>query len=90
MAETATFFNLPSRDVSQVNKNTFFDPSPKNNIQTNWKTFGDQPMTLASLLGVFANRIPVVRERGFLTQDECQKMLEIIKTHELVKADPCP
>lgn len=77
-----TFFNLPSRDASKIEK-AFFDPPHKHNIQTNWKTFEDQPMTTTSVMDVFANRTPVVREQGFLTPQECERMLQIVKTHEL-------
>lgn len=41
-------------------------------------------MSLETLIDVFANRIPVVRSSNFLTRDECDKMLEIVKAHQLV------
>jgi hypothetical protein len=83
-----TFFNLPSAGTASHANEHIFGLSEKHNVQTNWRTFEDQPLSMGSLIDVFAGRIPVVRVPDFLTQDEREKMLEIVKEHQLVSATP--
>lgn len=82
---TKTFFNLPQVAAS-VNEKAFFGTPEKHTIHTNWHTFEDQSLSLGSLIDVFANRIPAVRVPKILTGAERRKMLEIIKTQNLVFA----
>jgi hypothetical protein len=80
-----TFFNLGSFQAeTQFDTNALFGPSTAKNVATNWKTFEDQPISPRSLMDVFANRTPVVRVKEFLTQDECERMLQVVRTHKLV------
>lgn len=81
---TQTFFNLPQVAAPDTN-NAFFGTPQKHAIHTNWYTFEDQPLSLQSLIDVLADRLPVVREKGFLTPDEREKMLEVVKTHDIVR-----
>lgn len=82
--ETKTFFNLPSATAASDLHGHYFGLSPKQNVQTNWHTFEDQPMSLESLIDVFANRIPVFRVPGWLSPEECERMMQIMKTHDIV------
>jgi hypothetical protein len=82
---TKTFFNLPQVAASD-NENPFFSIPEKHTVHTNWCTFEDQPLSMGSLIDVFANRIPAIREPRILTVDERRKMLEVVKTHNLVFA----
>lgn len=82
---TKTFFNLP-QVASSDNEKAFFSIPEKHFVHTNWYTFEDQPLSMGSLIDVLANRIPVVREPRILTADERRKMLEVVKTHNLVFA----
>ncbi|KAK1564267.1 uncharacterized protein LY79DRAFT_136241 [Colletotrichum navitas] len=79
-----SFFNLPSVGrTSDFGHKKHFGPSVKTTVTTNWSTFEDQPMSSGALIDVFADRIPVVRVKNFLTSDECTRMLEVIRTHQL-------
>jgi hypothetical protein len=80
---TQTFFNLPQAAVPDTQQ-AYFGTPQKHTIQTNWYTFEDQPLSLQTFTDVLADRIPVVREKGFLTPDERQRMLEVVKTHNIV------
>ncbi|PVI05771.1 hypothetical protein DM02DRAFT_684176 [Periconia macrospinosa] len=81
---TQTFFNLPARDANAGGEVDYFSPPPTYSVKTNWRTLQDQPITLSSILDLFANRIPVLREKSFLSAAECAKMLEIVETHKLL------
>lgn len=83
-----TFFNLPSAGAASHADEHIFGLSEKHNVQTNWRTFEDQSLSLGSLIDVFAGRIPVVRVPGFLTPNEREKMLQIVKEHQLVSTIP--
>jgi hypothetical protein len=84
---TQTFFNLPAREgnVSSAGGEVdYFSPPAKYNLQTSWRTLQDQAITRTSVLDVFANRVPVLREKSFLSAAECARMLEIVALHEIV------
>jgi hypothetical protein len=84
---TQTFFNLPAREgnvSSAGGEIDYFSPPSKYNLQTSWRTLQDQALTRTSVLDVFANRVPVLREKSFLSAAECARMLEIVATHEIV------
>ncbi|KAK7911859.1 signal transduction protein [Apiospora marii] len=80
-----TFFNLPAQ--GSMNDADFFGSPPQHSLQTNWRTFHDQPVTADSVIDLFANRVPVLREKGLLSAEECDKMLQIVNTHELGSYD---
>ncbi|KAI0974374.1 hypothetical protein F4678DRAFT_458341 [Xylaria arbuscula] len=82
--EKQIFWNLPAKPA--------LDPAISNlpvfekklyNIQTNWSTFREAAVTSESVLQLLQNQIPVIREKEFLTQDECQRLLEITKSHKI-------
>lgn len=52
--------------------------------QTNWHTAKTLPLSRLNLRDLFQNRIPDVRVRNFLSADECQSLVNIIKTHQIV------
>jgi hypothetical protein len=82
-----TFFNLSSvKAASTFDKNALFGPSTAGNVPTNWKTFEDQDLSARSLIDVFANRAPVIRVKEFLTADERERMLQVVRTHKLVSS----
>ncbi|KAI9686196.1 MAG: hypothetical protein M1822_003851 [Bathelium mastoideum] len=86
--ETKTFFNLPSaRAAPDLREKPIFDDVPKSNISTSWRTFEDQRISSQSLIDVFANRIPVVRVKNFLSKEERDRMLEIVSTHNIGSYD---
>ncbi|OTB12663.1 hypothetical protein K445DRAFT_76877 [Daldinia sp. EC12] len=79
-----SFYNLPLDVASLAITKSFFANNPrKHGIQTNWITFEDQGMTSDTMMDLFANRIPVVRQHGFLSSVECERMLEVLKTHKM-------
>jgi hypothetical protein len=80
-----TFFNLPAANaVNNVHQKELFGNPFTRDIPTNWSTFTDQKLTSRSLIDVFANRTPVVRVKGFLDPEECQRMLQVVRTHDIV------
>jgi hypothetical protein len=84
---TRTFFNLPAREgniSSAGGEVDYFSPPSKYNLQTSWRTLQDQATTRTSVLDVFANRVPVLREKSTLSAAECARMLEIVAPHEIV------
>ncbi|EAT78340.2 hypothetical protein SNOG_14103 [Parastagonospora nodorum SN15] len=83
---TQTFFNLPAREGSDSGagvESDYFSAPSKYNLQTSWRTLQDQAITRTSVLDVFANRVPVLREKSFLSAAECARMLEIVASHEI-------
>ncbi|KAI1802051.1 hypothetical protein F4811DRAFT_531399 [Daldinia bambusicola] len=79
-----SFYNLPLDAASPAITKSFFVNMPrKHGIQTNWTTFEDEKMTVNAMMDLFANKIPVVRQQGFLSSEECERMLEVLKTHKM-------
>ncbi|KAK6497319.1 hypothetical protein TWF506_004792 [Arthrobotrys conoides] len=85
-AQRQIFFNLP-RKKATIDEKSYFGPAAIQTVPTNWRTFEDQPLTKVNIIDLFANRIPVIRRKHFLNQDELSKMLEILKAHELGEYD---
>ncbi|KUJ21136.1 uncharacterized protein LY89DRAFT_778752 [Mollisia scopiformis] len=81
--KAASFFNLTLGVNSEASEEYFFGASEKHSLQTNWKTFDEQPLSSASFMDLLANTIPLVRAKKFLTSEECKKMLETIRTHQI-------
>lgn len=52
-------------------------------VTSNWRTLEDQPLTRASIRDLFENTIPTIRHEKFLSKEECQKSVEVIKTHQI-------
>jgi hypothetical protein len=79
------FYNLPLNAAAPATTESFFQGKARQyDIQTNWSTFEDQEMTKNAMMSLFANEIPVVRQKHFLSPDECETLLEILKTHQMV------
>lgn len=53
-------------------------------ISSNWSTLDDLPLTKESLGQLFANDVPCVRHKDFLTPEECKRMVKIIEETEFV------
>ncbi|KAF3764030.1 hypothetical protein M406DRAFT_280107 [Cryphonectria parasitica EP155] len=83
-----SFFNLPAvLDANHANGShveRVLGPRQNHVLHTHWRTLDDQSMSSSALMDAFANDIPLVRQRGFLTPEECEKMLDIVKTHKIV------
>ncbi|KAI0502804.1 hypothetical protein F5B22DRAFT_640628 [Xylaria bambusicola] len=78
------FYNLPDEAALDMADSSLLPL--KDNVQsvhTNWFTFGEETLSSESIQRLLENRIPVVREKQFLTAEECRKLLEITKTHEI-------
>ncbi|ORY71361.1 uncharacterized protein BCR38DRAFT_416567 [Pseudomassariella vexata] len=71
----------PAQLATSDKEKGVFGITEQHTVQTNWYTFEDRPLSLASFIDVFMNRVPVVREPGFLTPEERRKMLEVVRTH---------
>ncbi|GAD98458.1 hypothetical protein SNOG_14103 [Paecilomyces variotii No. 5] len=52
--------------------------------EPNWTTFETRSISRQNFQDLLQNRIPDVRVRRFLSADECQSLVKIIKTHEIV------
>lgn len=87
-AKKSAFFNLPSQRLAGAEDKRYFGESQTHTVCTNWRTYQDQLLTSSNLLDLFANRIPVIRHKGLLTDDERSKMLEVVKSHTLVCNSP--
>ena len=80
-----TFFNVPDRAKINDRSDLFFGAKAMYSALTNWRTFEDQALTKQSIFELFANRIPVARYPGFFDQEQLRTMLEVLRTHELVR-----
>lgn len=52
--------------------------------EPNWTTFETRSMSRQNFQDLLQNRIPDVRVRRFLSADECESLVKIIKTHQIV------
>ncbi|KAH8647282.1 hypothetical protein BX600DRAFT_443488 [Xylariales sp. PMI_506] len=86
IANQQRFFNL-SKDRNAAYERSYFGAPALHTISTNWWTFVDQPLTAGNVIDLFANRIPVIRQKGFLQPEELSRMLDILKTHEFGEYD---
>ncbi len=83
--ESKVFFNLPEAIIhSQEQSTVFFENPQKTTFETKWTTFQEQGMNKKSLYGVFAGTIPVIRQKQFLSPEECTKMLKVLNSHTVV------
>ncbi|KAI1852969.1 hypothetical protein JX265_012858 [Neoarthrinium moseri] len=82
--ESKSFFNLPQAASFNGNEETAFFGAPrKYTRETNWKTFKEQSMSKQSLLDVFAGTIPVLRQKEFLSRQECARMVDVLESHKI-------
>ncbi|KAI8627985.1 hypothetical protein F5Y19DRAFT_476781 [Xylariaceae sp. FL1651] len=83
--DTVRFFNLP--DTTSVGgdmaQGHFLETSYPHRTKTNWRTPDEQVMNRQSILDVFYGSIPVIRQSEFLSQSDCAKMADLIKTHKV-------
>ncbi|KAM0193798.1 hypothetical protein ACHAPI_007449 [Fusarium lateritium] len=80
------FFNLLGAEPMEHDE-TYFGSPASQTIATNWRTFQDQPLTSSNIVDLVANRIPVIRHEGFLKTAELERMLEVVKLHQLEEYD---
>lgn len=89
---TPQFFNLPGASTAISSglpeERVLGGTRQDHNCQTHWKTFQDQPLCRSSLMDALANNIPLVRHSGFLDAEECNAMLDVLKTHKIVRLLP--
>lgn len=79
------FFNLPQATLTKdMAGSSYFGAPKQHNLTTNWKTLEVQAMNKQSLFDVFAGTIPVIRQKDFLSKEECEKMVKVLKTHDIV------
>ena len=62
-------------------------PSAYKSIQvlSNWHTLDDQPLSSQSIKELFSNTISTIRHPNFLSAEECARIVEIIRTEEIVR-----
>ncbi|KAK7966862.1 uncharacterized protein PG986_001139 [Apiospora aurea] len=84
MQEQTPHTSSPDSTPHVGGKSLLSDAKREYSVKTNWSTFVDQQMTGHTASQLLSNQIPVVRAKGFLTPEECEKMLAILKTHEIV------
>lgn len=60
-------------------------PEPSKPVQapTNWTTLDDQPLTRASIENLFSNTIPSIRVANMLSTEECERLVDVIRTHKI-------
>jgi hypothetical protein len=84
--ESKSFFNLPQATLlNGLREKSFFEPPQKHAFETNWKTFEEQQMSRQSLFDVFAGTIPAIRQKAFLSREECAKMVKVLESHDIVR-----
>lgn len=86
--ETTAFFNLPDATLGNGHgeKTPFVATAAQYNVSTHWRTTEVQSLNKKSLFDCFAGTIPVIRQKDFLSQDECAKMVEVLKSHKIVSS----
>ncbi|KAG8161537.1 hypothetical protein KVR01_008524 [Diaporthe batatas] len=81
---SSSFFNLPvALDTNGSREERILGMRQDHTIHTHWKSLDDHSLSKPSLLDLFANNIPLVRERNFLSDEECNAMHEILLTHKI-------
>ncbi|KAF3019266.1 hypothetical protein E8E14_005885 [Neopestalotiopsis sp. 37M] len=82
--ESKSFFNLPAATLLNGHGEKSFLESPKKHaLETNWKTFAEEGMSKQSLFDVFAGTTPAIRQKNFLSQEECQQMTRVLESHKI-------
>jgi hypothetical protein len=85
--ESKSFFNLPAATLLDGHGEKSFLESPqKHALETNWKTFVEQDMSKQSLFDVFAGTTPAIRQKNFLSQEECRQMTRVLESHKIVSS----
>ncbi len=79
------FFNLPQATLAGgANGASYFGAPKQHSLSTNWKNIEAQDMNRQSLFDLLAGTIPVIRQKDFLSQQECEEMVMILKSHDIV------
>ncbi|KJZ71686.1 hypothetical protein HIM_08924 [Hirsutella minnesotensis 3608] len=86
--QSAAYFNLPEalpEAAIPERKNSVhpYNGPQKSTIETNWTTFQEQEMNRQAVYGVFAGQIPVIRQKEFLSLEECNQLLEVLRSHTI-------
>lgn len=83
--ESSSFFNLPvTLEANGSREERLLGMRQDHTFHTHWRSLEDHCLSKSSLLDAFANNIPLVREREFLSEKECSAMLDILQTHKIV------
>lgn len=86
--DSSSFFNLPvTLEANGSREERVLGVRQDHSLHTHWRSLEDHSLSKSSLLDAFANNIPLVRERAFLTDEECNAMLDILQTHKIVRLD---
>lgn len=84
--DSSSFFNLPvTLEVNGSREERILGMRQDHTLHTHWRSLEDNPLSKTTLLDAFANNIPLVRERDFLSEDECNSMLDILQGHKIVR-----
>ncbi|KAH9907585.1 hypothetical protein F4778DRAFT_546752 [Xylariomycetidae sp. FL2044] len=83
--EARSFFNLPQATLLEGGKtqHCYLEASRQYSIRTNWYTCDEQPMGAKSLHDLFSGTLPVIRQQRFLSEEECEKMVEVLLAHKI-------
>ncbi|PHH61408.1 hypothetical protein CDD81_379 [Ophiocordyceps australis] len=57
-------------------------------LSTTWTTLEDQPLTKDNLDQLFFNEIPSIRQKNFLTTEECARMVKVVESATFGHYDP--
>lgn len=84
---SSSFFNLPvTLDADGLREERVLGSREDHTLHTHWRSLEDHSLSKSSLLDGFANNIPLIREKDFLSDEECNAMLEILQTHKIVRS----
>jgi hypothetical protein len=78
------FFNLPDAIIPNGKQKNGDQSQQKSTFETNWMTIQEQEMNKESLLNVFRGKVPVIKQKEFLSQEECANMLKVLQSHTIV------
>lgn len=53
-------------------------------VNSNWTTFDEQPLSSESMAELFSNIIPAIRHPKLVSTEECARLVDIIKTTQVV------
>lgn len=83
--DTKSFFNLTEATILEgEGHRAFFKPTLSHSLETNWKSFQEPEPSRQTILDLFAGSIPAIRQKEFLSPDECSKMIDVLKSHKVV------
>lgn len=84
--DSSSFFNLPvTLEANGSREVRILGMRQDHTLHTHWRSLEDHSLSKSSLLDAFANNIPLVREGGFLSEEECNAILDILQTHKIVR-----